>query len=151
MSTDTHNMNNAGAGQSAPLRRFLQDRKQRDGHTTSTVITADAQCRESRLQQAFACRSYDSAERRSRRPQGTGSDTESFNNNTKPGRRRRHRSRTFKGLDSTRGSHHSLPRVDGYCRCGAKAEAPYYERCEDCFAEDSERWSGKDQSAAIHF
>lgn len=152
MSHDNHNTeNNAEEGQPAPLHRFLQDRKHRNGDATSTTPTANAQCRESRLQQAFACRSRDSTERRPRRASRSDTDAKRFNNDTKSQHRRRRRNRSSKGPDTARSSHHSLSRLAGYCRCGAEAEAPYFERCENCFAEDSARWDGKDRSAKIHF
>jgi hypothetical protein len=30
-------------------------------------------------------------------------------------------------------------------------EMPYLDRCENCFADDSQRWSGRDKSAKIRW
>lgn len=70
---------------------------------------------------------------------------------SKPKHRQGLRKSKHHQTDSNSNENNAIPRVDGHCRCGARAEAPYFERCENCFAEDSERWNGRDQSAIIHW
>jgi len=51
---------------------------------------------------------------------------------------------------SKRNENHKIPRVAGHCRCGKKLYYHTYgDRCENCFAEDAERWSGKNQAVVI--
>ena len=156
MSTDTQ-QHETRRGGPAPLRRFLDSRKHQDGNATTATSTGDAECGQPiRQRQAVACRSYDRPERGTGRPkrQGTGS---SNNSESRSGPKRRKSGQPGKSTtsrpDATGISNNSPPKRvrPGYCRCGQPAEAPYFERCEDCFAEDSERWSGKDQSAIIHW
>lgn len=64
-------------------------------------------------------------------------------------RKPRKRSGKRKSIRSNTESHEDH-KVSGLnCRCGAKAV--YDGRCEDCYADDSARWSGKDRSAIIHW
>lgn len=156
MSNDTQQHESRRGGQ-APLRRFLDSRTQRNGNAKTETSTSDAECGQPvRKREAVACRSYDRPERSTSRPkrEGTGASHDS-----EPRRSTKRRTSGQPGKSTTsrpnaKGLSNNSPpkRVrPGYCRCGKPAEAPYFERCEDCFAEDAERWSGKDQSAIIHW
>lgn len=152
MSNDNqHNQNNDG--RVSPLRRFLDSRKETtDGDTaikTSTTIPPRRQCG---FQQTATYGSEDCSERSASRPQWSGASETKYPRYTSKswhGKRSR-KSKSFRA-DPKSNENNALPRVAGYCRCGEKAEAPYFERCENCFAEDSARWDGKDRSAKIHF
>lgn len=156
MSNDTQQHETRRGGQ-APLRRFLDSRKQRNGNTETETSAGDAKRRKPvRLGEAFASRSYDRPERSpsgaERESTGPGDNAES-GSSTKRRKSRQPRKGTTPRPDAKGLSNNSPPKRvrPGYCRCGAPAEAPYFERCENCFAEDAERWSGKDQSAIIHW
>lgn len=152
MSNDTqHNKNNDE--RVPPLRRFLDSRKETtDGDAaikTSTTIPTRRQCS---FQQTATYGPEDCSERRTGRPQRAGANETKYTRDTSKSRhgKRSRKSKSFRA-DPKINENNALPRIDGYCRCGEKAEAPYFERCEDCFAEDSARWDGKDRSAKIHF
>ena len=156
MSNDSQQHESRRGGQ-APLRRFLDSRKQRNGDSTTETSTGNAKRREPiRLGQAFAREPDDrpecSASRTER--QSTGSENHAEpRGGSKRGKSRQPRKGTTPRSNAKSISNNSPPKrvKPGYCRCGQPAEAPYFERCEDCFAEDAERWSGKDQSAIIHW
>ena len=136
----------ASAEYNAPLRRFIKRKNNNGDSTTKTVITNTNKW-QSRLQQAFTRQSDDRSKCRS---SCEGRDRSTTDDNSQPQRKRRSRKSQSPRHD-TAGNANFKTRLKGMCRCGAAAEAPYFERCEDCFAEDSERWSGHDQSATIHF
>lgn len=35
------------------------------------------------------------------------------------------------------------PSLEGVCRCGHDIHPIYINRCEDCWADDQDRWDGK--------
>lgn len=132
----------------APLRRFLVERKQNNGNTTITSTTADVECWELGVQQDSTSGSHNRSKRRPRRTLriGAGYITDAAESRR---HKRSRKSRPYRS-NAKRNENNSIPRVIGHCLCGVKVEAPYFERCEDCFAEDSERWSGKPQRVIIH-
>lgn len=135
----------------APLRRFLvarlQSKEQNDVNTESavpaTIDGGSGQTTPSRFNDSPKC-----GPRRTLRI-GAGYITEA----AIAAKSWSHiRSRTSKPhLTNPKGrKNNKIPRIAGHCRCGAKAEAPYFERCENCFAEDAERWSGKNQAVVMY-
>ncbi len=137
-------------GQPAPLRRFLVARKQNNVNATVTPTTENVELGSSGIQQDSTCGSDDCSKRRNSRSQRFGA-AYATHAATKPRRRKRSRKGRTHLTNSKRDANHKVPRLDGHCECGVKTEAPYFERCEDCFAEDAERWNGKDQSAIIYW
>lgn len=148
MSHSESTTKNKGWGASAPLRRFLEERRQRNGNTTNTISATDA----SGLHEAAARRSNDCAQRSARCTQwARTSDSDNFKSATKP--RRGKRSGTGKSHlpGSKKHENNSVPRLEGFCRCGLPV-APYdLDRCENCFAVDSELFSGKPQQVVLRW
>lgn len=70
------------------------------------------------------------------------------NPNSKPKRGKRFGKSKPSRSNSKRDANHKVP--VGHCRCG-ELVAPYdYNRCEDCFAEDSMRYSGRVKLANLN-
>lgn len=137
-----------GWGASAPLRRFLEERKQRNGDTTNTISTTDA----SGLHEAATRRSNDCTQRSTRCSQWART---SDSNNSKPSHKSKHSKRSGTGKShrssSKKHENNSIPRLEGFCRCG-RPVAPYdIDRCENCFAVDSEIFSGKPQQVVLRW
>ena len=151
MSKDTQHVENAG-GRTPPLRRFLKTMKDDHGDTaiqTPTTVSKRGQCS---FQQTATYGPTDSTKCRNSRAKRSGSDTPKQSRHPSKSRhgKRPRKSQPLR-TNPTSNENNALPRVDGHCRCGTRVEAPYFERCEDCFAEDSERWSGRDMSVTTHF
>jgi len=138
MSQDTQNLN-AVKGE-APLQRFLNQRAPHDPTRTPDQNNHW----QSLAQQAFTCRPKGCSKRGSSSPGGVGKHS-----TTKPKHQQRTQTSTSAGTNSTPVK--KPTRLKDHCRCGTLAEAPYFERCEDCFAEDSERYSGADQSVILYW
>ena len=140
------NKKNDKAGH-APLRRFLAERKQSNCNTESKVTTADAVGEYQIISVRFNNRPKCGPRRTLRI--GAGYITEAaLALKSRTNKRPRKSKPTFTG--PKRHKNNKTPVIAGHCRCGAKAEAPYFERCENCFAEDAERWSGKNQAVITY-
>ncbi len=147
MSNSESTTKSEGWGASAPLRRFLEERRQRNGDTTNTISATDA----SGLHEAAARRLEDCAQRSDRCSQWARTN----DSDLKPPRKSRSGKRSGTGKSHRPGSkrreHNSVPRLEGYCRCGIPV-APYdLDRCENCFAVDSELFSGKPQQVVLRW
>lgn len=152
MSHVEDNKNNGWRG-TAPLRHFLNARKNYNGNTARTAGTTVA---EPEQQYGFYQTPTNGpegcTERSDCRPERLGSGyRHPLKDAPKPRSLTKPRKRKSTCSNSKIDANNTLPRVDGFCKCGAEAEPPYFDRCENCFADDSERWSGLDQSAKIHW
>lgn len=71
-----------------------------------------------------------------------------------PAQKRREPQRRIRDRSSNISSHVTTTTEDDLglkCnRCGAVIRYPNEHRCEDCFADDVDRWPGNDQSATLH-
>ena len=137
-----------GWGASAPLRRFLEERRQRNGDTTNTISATDA----GGLHEAASRRLEDCAQRSDRCSQwARTSDSDDLKPSRKSKRSKRPGTSKSRRSGSKGHENNAVPRLEGYCRCGIPV-APYdLDRCENCFAVDSELFSGKPQQVVLRW
>jgi hypothetical protein len=144
MSNDNQITNDVEAEQSAPLRRFIKPNESRDVSTPAQLTTRLGQ----HWQQAAG--GYEnSGERRTSSTSRGGSDTERPVA-TKSERGSRSGKRKANHSNKARGRHRSVA-ITGVCRCGAETVSYDLYRCENCFAEDSDIYTGRDQSVILKF
>jgi hypothetical protein len=103
---------------------------------------------ESKRQCQHSDRDSSGAERRARNSKRDSATSDDYITSSKRTSRRRTCApkRTYARVNDK-----SIQRVEGYCQCGERVEAPYSECCEDCFADNARRWNGKDRSATLLF
>lgn len=136
----------------APLRSFVDAMKQHNGNTTITISTADANVGELGLHKDTTDKSKGSSKCRPRCAEWLYTFSSRYTKNpSKSRRRKRHRASKIFRSNSKSNAHHTFSRIEGQCKCGAAVEILYFDKCENCFAEDAHRWSGKDKSAKIRF
>ena len=150
MSHVEDNKNNGWRG-TAPLRHFLNARRDFYVNTASTSGTTVA---EPGQQYGFYQIPTDGPENCNERstcgPQRLGSGyRHPLNDTPKPRSIVRPRKSKPALSNSKIDANNTLSRVDGFCECGAEI-APYDQnRCENCFADDSEKYTGKSQSVTL--
>ncbi len=144
MSNDNQITNDVEAEQSAPLRRFIKPNENRDVSTPAQLTTPFGQHWQ---QTAGGCEN--SSERRTSSTSRGDSDTERPVA-TKSERSSRSGKRKANHPNKTRGRHRPVA-ITGICRCGAETVSYDLHRCENCFAEDCEIYTGRDQSVVLKF
>lgn len=145
MSNDNKNV---GVNLHGPLRRFFNTKERTDVNAETEAPTTNVKCRQFRFQQTLTCESNDCTQRSNGSSLRLGANQ--INNNAKPRLSSKRRKSPPAVINPKRNADSPLPRINGECQCGAKT-APYdYLRCENCFAEDSEKFSGKDQSVVLY-
>jgi hypothetical protein len=136
---DNIQQNDVNGQRQSPLRHYLilrsslndtDESKPRDDEATTGKSEGSTECRPSRAASRWSACSYF-------RPEYTSKSRSIRSVRSRKSTSKRHDAKTHKN--------HKTVKVEGYCRCGAKIMVPYYDdRCEDCFAEDSARWTGRD-------
>lgn len=143
-----------------PLARFIQER--RDAGSTTTTDSASlshagrAFERPDRRTTKKRSAKRRRSQRRNRRQASEHSKVFHIKRKSATEPRQRTRARTEHGCDdsttNTSQSIRSQPTSTLKCQCGGDVKyAPPEKRCEDCFANDAQRFHGRASRATIHF
>jgi hypothetical protein len=137
-----------------PLASYLRDHlhanlsESTDLPTCEETVGADQEPGRSRRREVRRTRECAGTKRRSRKPRGRQANRPNpAQKSREPQRRPRDRSTGVSSPDTAANSDTFGLRC---IRCGAVIQYPNEHRCEDCFAEDVDRWPGNDQSAVLN-
>jgi hypothetical protein len=137
-----------------PLASYLRDHphanlsESTDLPTSEEAVGADQEPRRSVRRTVRRTGERAGTQRRSRKPRGRQTNRP---NPAQKSRESQRRTRDRPADVSSRDTAANSDTLGLRCnRCGAVIRYPNEHRCEDCFADDVDRWPGNDQSATLH-
>lgn len=134
----------------APLRRFIQRNRDNDVQYPSSQTSSSVLDRRDQCSKTASIRSEHCSECSDGCSTGTGTRSVSTFAAPKPKRSQRRRTSKTNRSHSTESKTNKTPGVD-HCSCGKPINDIYGSLCEDCYVDEVCRWSGRDQSAIIHW